>query len=244
MNDPIQTENSDIYAIHHPNVVPAGRGAGWLADGFGYFRKAPLQWVVVCIVGFVIVVGINLIPFVAIFSSLLAPVWSAGLMAGCKDLHEGKDLQVRHLFAGFGNRVGSLIISGLLVVAISLVLVMLVFGSVFFQLFSGDASQISNPENFAGFGLRMLVMFVLMIPVYAASWFSPALIMLGDIGVIDAFKLSFNAGLRNILPLLVYMIMAIVLTIVAAIPLGLGFLVAVPMFIASIFISFREIFVE
>ena len=244
MSEETQMEYLDTYVIHEPNVVAAGRGAGWLIDGFGYFRKAPGQWLAVCIVGFLIIVGISLVPFLGLLSGILAPVWSAGLMLGCKDLDEGKTLQVRHLFAGFGDKVGQLILSGLLISCISFAIALAIFGPLFLQLINGNSEALADPENLLGLAIRILLMLVLMIPVYAASWFSPALIVLGNTGVIEALKLSLTGGLRNILPFLVYSLLGILMTIPVALTLGLGMLVIGPMFIASIFISFREIFVE
>jgi len=244
MADEIEIDASDIYVIHDPRVVAAGRGAGWLIDGFAYFRKAPGQWFAVGIVGFVIMIGIGVIPVIGLIGGILAPVWSAGLMLGCKDLHEGKALQVRHLFAGFGDKVGPLILSGLLVSCLSLAIVLLILGPLFFQvLISGDTEALANTD-LLGLVLRILLILVLMIPVYAASWFLPALIVLGNIGVVEALKLSLSAGLRNIWPFLVYSLMTIALMIPVVLTVGLGILVVGPVIFSSIFISFREIFVE
>jgi hypothetical protein len=243
MTEEIQTGYSDTYIIREPRTVEAGRGAGWFVDGFEYFRKAPLQWLAVCIVGFIVMIAVGLIPLVGFFSGILAPVWSAGLMLGCKDLHEGKPLQVRHLFAGFGDKVGQLILSGLLLSFISLVIVLTTLGPLFFQLISGNAEELENPDV-AGMGISVLLMFAMLIPVSAAGWFSPALIILGNKGVIEALKLSLVGAFRNIVPFLIYGVLGILLTIPVGLTFGLGLLVVAPMFISSIFISFREIFVE
>ncbi len=235
---------SDIYVIREPRAVDAGRGASWLIDGFGYFRKAPGQWVVVCIVGFMIMIGVGFIPVIGLFSGILAPVWSAGLLLGCKDLEEGKPLTVQHLFAGFRDKLAPLVLSGVLVSCLSIVIVMVILGPLFLEmLMSGDPEALANPD-LPGLLIRILLIFLLMIPVYAASWFSPALIMLGNIGIMDALKFSLSAGLRNILPFLVYSLMGFVLLIPVMLTLGLGMLVVGPMIFSSIFISFKEIFVE
>src|SRR5688572_33236398 len=119
---------SEIYVIHEPRAVDAGRGAGWLIDGFGYFRRATGQWLAVCIVGFMIIIGVGFIPVVGLLSGILAPVWSAGLLLGCKDLEEGKPLTVQHLFAGFRDKLAPLVLSGVLVSCLSMVIVMVILG--------------------------------------------------------------------------------------------------------------------
>jgi hypothetical protein len=235
---------SDIYVIHEPRAVNAGRGAGWLIDGFAYFRKAPGQWLVVCVVGFLIMIGLGFIPVIGLFSGILAPVWSAGLLLGCKDLEEGKALRVQHLFAGFGDKLLPLVLSGVLVSCLSIAIVTVILGPVFFAMLTGTESETLANADVPGLLIRILLIFLLMIPVYAASWFSPALIMLGNIGVMDALKFSLSAGLRNLLPFLVYSLMGFVLMIPVILTLGFGMLVVGPMIFASIFISFKEIFIE
>ena len=46
------------------------------------------------------------------------------------------------------------------------------------------------------------------------------------------------------LPMLVYSLLGLVFAIVASIPLGLGWLVLAPMFAASIYASYKDIFGE
>ena len=53
---------------------------------------------------------------------------------------------------------------------------------------------------------------------------------------------SFRACLKNIVPFLLYGIVFFFLFVLAAIPLGLGFLVVIPVLIASIYTSYRDVF--
>lgn len=244
MQDATGSVGNNFYVIHEPRTVTASRGAGWLIDGFAYFRKAPGQWLLLCAVGFIIMIGIGLIPVVNLVSGLLAPVWSAGLLLGCKNLHEGKALEIRHLFAGFGDKLGQLVVSGLIVSCLSLAIVAIILGPVFFELVTNDDPEaLANPDVL-GLLWRILLISLLIIPVYAASWFAPALIVLGNIGVMDALKFSLYAGFRNIGPFLVYSLVGFVLMIPVVLTAGLGMFIVGPMLFASIFISFREIFVE
>jgi uncharacterized membrane protein len=60
--------------------------------------------------------------------------------------------------------------------------------------------------------------------------------------VAAALKASFFACLKNIVPFLVYGIVGFVLAIVASIPVMLGWLVLGPVFIASVYTAYRDIF--
>ena len=48
--------------------------------------------------------------------------------------------------------------------------------------------------------------------------------------------------MKNVIPFLIYGLVGLVLTIVATIPLLLGWLVLIPMLIASIYVSYKDIF--
>lgn len=100
--------------------------------------------------------------------------------------------------------------------------------------------------GYAAMGLTMvlvvLLVMALSIPISMAMWFAPALVTFHDLKPVDALKMSFFACLKNIVPFLLYAIILVVLSIIAAIPFGLGFLVLIPVVLASIYSAYRDIF--
>jgi uncharacterized membrane protein len=76
-----------------------------------------------------------------------------------------------------------------------------------------------------------------------AVWLAPALIAIHDTPVITAMKLSFFGCLKNVLPFLIYGILAMILFIIGALPLGLGLLIVMPMFFGSIYAAYKDIYV-
>ena len=59
---------------------------------------------------------------------------------------------------------------------------------------------------------------------------------------VKAMKVSFFGCLKNIVPFLLYGVVMMVLCVVAAIPVMLGYLVLGPVIIASIYTGYRDIF--
>ena len=92
--------------------------------------------------------------------------------------------------------------------------------------------------------LIVLVALALMLPLFMAIWFAPALVVFHDVQPIAAMKMSFQGALKNIVPFLVYGIVGFGLAIVAVIPLGLGMLVWAPLLWASIYTSYRDIYLK
>jgi uncharacterized membrane protein len=92
--------------------------------------------------------------------------------------------------------------------------------------------------------IGVLVAMGLMIPLLAAYWFAPVLVMLHDMPPTAAMKESFFACFRNFIPFVVYGLIMLVFAILAAIPFGLGFLVWAPLALTSTYIAYRTIFTE
>jgi uncharacterized membrane protein len=92
------------------------------------------------------------------------------------------------------------------------------------------------------FYLAMLVGMALMIPLMMMFWFAPSLVALNDIPALTAMKLSFLGCIKNILPFLLYGLIAFVLMLIAVIPFGLGLLILSPVLIASIYAGYRDIY--
>jgi hypothetical protein len=226
-------------------AVGAGQGWTWIADGFGLFKKAPGIWIALVVILFVILVVLAFIPLLgAVATLLVVPVFVGGLLLGCRALQGGGELEVGHLFAGFKEHTGNLIVLGALAIGgwiiVMLPVVAIVGVGALLAALRGDAAGIAALGG--SFMLAWLVALALSIPIYMALWFAPALVVLRGMAPIEAIKESFLGCLKNILPFLVYSIVLMVLGIVAAIPLGLGWLVLGPTLIASVYVSYRDIY--
>lgn len=225
--------------------VAAGRGWGWISEGFGLFKKQPGAWILITIVLGVIFIAMGLVPLLgALATWVLYPVFAGGIMLGCHAVAQGGEIGVGHIFSGFKHRAGGLMVIGLLSIVAWIVVMLPIFlvagASVFFGTMRGD------PQAMAAIGpnviLAWLITLALAVPVYMALWFAPALVVLREVPPVEALKQSFRGCLKNVVPFLVYGFVVMVLTIVAAIPLGLGLLVMMPVIMASVYVAYGEIF--
>ena len=223
-------------------AVPAGRGWDWIVSGWNLFKKQPGMWIGLIVVALVIFFVMAIIPFIGSLALMvLGPVFGGGIMLGCRALDEGRELEIGHLFAGFKEKFGTLAAVGAIYLAaqvVIMVVIMLITGASLFTLGRGGA----DGGTAMGIVLAMLIMMALMIPVAMAVWLAPALVALNDRGAVEAMKESFFGCLKNIVPFLLYGIVLFVASIVAAIPLLLGWLVLGPVFAGSIYASYRDIY--
>ena len=228
----------------------AGRGWGWIAEGWRLFTKAPRMWIGITVVAALIMIVLAFIPFLGgLAMSLLAPVFAGGVMLGCRALDEERELEFSHLFAGFQTQLGTLVAVGAIYLGLSIavmLVVMAVTGASMFSMFSGGGAQ--NPEAMVGMlasmGLAMLVGLALFVPIMMAMWFAAPLVVLNQLGAVDAMKQSFSGCLKNVVPFLLYGVVMFVLAIVATVPIGLGWLVLGPVTAASIYTSYRDIYLS
>lgn len=226
--------------------VPSANAWQWLVDGFKIFWKNPLMWLVLFVIYLLIIVPISLIPAVgSVAATLLAPVFSAGLMWGCKAVSENQDLEINHLFAGFKHNTKQLVATGAMYMFGLLAIALLISATVDKTVMSAVvAGQALTPEQANSVMLPLLFALLLLMPLLMAYWFAPVLVGLNGLSAVDAMKLSFKASLRNVLPMLAYSVIVVGLMIVAIIPFGLGLLVVIPTMMTSLYTSYQDIFVE
>jgi len=192
--------------------------------------------VIFLVLAFIPLLGNFLTAFLTIF-------FGAGVLIGCRAIEDGGELEIGHLFAGFREKLAPLAAVGGIYLAATIaivVVVMLVAGVSVFAAFSGAADP-SFTALMTGL-LAALVVLALMLPVVMAVWFAPALVVFHDQGAVEAMKESFSGCLRNIMPFLVYGLIGLVLSILASIPLMLGWLALGPVFAGSLYASYKDIY--
>jgi len=237
--------------LGQPKAVAASHGWSWLRQGFDYFKSNPGTWILVLIIWLAILFGVGLVPVLgSLFSTVIGPIMWAGFVVGCDAIHRGEPLDIKHVFAGFSKNTGQLVLVAV-IYFIGIVGIFAIAGAILF-LTAGTTQVMSmiqnsllastSPATLGLLAIPLLCALLLAIPLAMAYWYAPALVVLHNLSATQAMGLSFKGCLRNILPFLVYSIAAMVLAIVALIPLGLGYLVVGPMMIASLYISYREIF--
>jgi uncharacterized membrane protein len=248
--DPTPPPSSAVAA----RTVDAGRGAAWWSEAWRLFAAAPGPWLLIVLILLVLNVVLLVIPVVGhIAMQLLYPVFAGGLLLGCRAIDRGQPLTVNHLFAGFGERTGPLLILGLLYLCVAIAITLAVAGillvffgaAVFSRLFQltdpfSAAAAVGSILTIVLFG--MLLFMLLFLPLFMAIWFAPALVVLRGLEPWAAMKASLSACLKNVLPFLIYGLVGFVLAIVASIPLMLGWLVLGPLTIASVYTGYCDIF--
>lgn len=232
-----------------PQRLEANQGLQWIKKGYALFMKAPLLWIVLLAICFVVAAGVSAVPVIGEpLVSLLMPVVVIGLMSGCRSLESGDELELMHLFSGFMRHTSHLITLG----GIALVSQYLIFGA---MMMVGGATLVgilmSNqapaaPEiiqqAIAGAGASVMVGIVLFSVLLMAMQFAPMLVFFRNAPPMLAMKLSLRAFTHNAGAMLVYGMAFMLLAILASLPMMLGWLILMPMVFTSLYASFCDIF--
>ncbi len=254
-----------------PRRRPASRGASWFFQAVSLFLKSPFVWILTMIC-FLLLGLVQFIPILgAIAMSLLGPVFFAGLILGAKELDETGVLKVGYLFQGFRHGFGQLVLLGLLFLVAMVIGAVLSMGVIFvtmgFNPVNPQGQMIPAGAPVTAFFLMPLLMLAVFVPVMMGYWFAPALIAINKKPVFEAIALSFRGCLKNILPFLVYSLIALgimigvmtalglVVGLVAAGTGGPGILLALvpivfvtlmivlmPIYVASTYTSYKDVF--
>ncbi len=235
-------------------AVAAGHGVTWWSDGWRIFRRAPFVWIGMTLLVVVLMFVLAMIPVIGqLASTMLYPVLGAGLLVAARAGDRGEPVGFGHLFTCFDQRLGPLLIAAVLYLLGWFVVWLIAIGicAAVFGIGSLAAIMNSDPSNMGLTALTtmgmvallaLLIVLALGTPLIMAYWFAPPLIALRGDKPVAAMKASFTASLRNVPPMLVYSLVGIALGLLATIPLGLGWLVLGPVFVVSVYTSYRDIF--
>lgn len=230
--------------------VKALHGWMWISHGWWLFKKSPLLWMILSAIGFVGMFGLAAIPVVGDpLSTLFFPAFLAGYMLGCHALARGEELELAHLFAGFHgyatklvtlggiNLVGQLLILGIMMITGGGALVRLMLDGG-----AGAADPVILAQAVAGAGFSIVLGMTLFALLMMAMQFAPMLVIFRNMAPVPAMQVSLGAFMRNWLPVTVYTLLILPFAILASIPMMLGWLVLLPVIIASLYAIYRDLF--
>ena len=231
---------------------PASSGLLWIKEGWRLFRQAPIPWMGMTALVFMVIIGVNLIPAIGRYAiELLSPFVVAGYFSASRAAMAGEPVTFIHL--GAGSRSGR---DALLRIGVAYLLGSLLVFTLADFLGGGDLRELlrqaqdpaaQSPAEFnrlvAASLPTLLLASILFAPLLMATWFSPGLALFDAFPAGRALWWSLWACWVNWRPLLYYSLILGVLGMVALIiPLGLGMLVFLPLTLTSTYVAYRTIF--
>ena len=241
--------------------VPLSYGLTWFAHGWRAFTRAPGLLIGVMILWAIVVIGLSLIPVLgSLATSIIGPALFGGYLLMCRSALQDSGPTLEQFFAGLTRRecrADAIVLGLLLLVAHILALILttmaffifclLILGGIpwdiLTELEQGAAGSATlNFGLLLAFGLTLLVALIPYTAIAMAMTYAAPLVVDNRSTALSALAASFQACLRNILPLSVFALIYLVLAVVAMIPLGLGLLLFLPVSMAALAKSYSDIF--
>jgi uncharacterized membrane protein len=197
----------------------------WIVSGWRTFMKKPGMWIVLALAYVVLLFLLNLAPLIgALVAALSMPALIAGMLQGVREVEAGRKLEAAHLFHAFRDQAKLVQLALLGVVPLAVTLL--------------QKALVSSPMPEL---LAALIGLFLSLASACALLYGIPLIMFGNKQAAEAVPSSLRACLAQPLAVGVFLGLAVLLAIAAAIPLGLGLLVYLPVMVAAMHASYRQV---
>jgi uncharacterized membrane protein len=208
----------------------------WLLAGF-----TVVYYVLYCILAFV--------PLINGLASFFSFIMSASIFAAYDTYEKKGNLEFSDFFS-WSPRFSRLFLGHLLMIGIALLFfIPLIIALLAFVGVSALSTLASSPEQFfAVFGSGLILFFIIAfaIGLVFGIWFFayPYLVQFTDMPLMDALRLSWKIGRNNIGQLILFLLLAIALTILGTMLLLIGLTVTIPLIMGVQFFFLRSIFPE
>ncbi len=219
----------------------------WLVSSWNLFKKKPLTWIFM-ILTFNIFLIVGSSYFIGKFIvALVAPVLAGGIFIALDKENRGEPIAIESIFSAFKERpvlkqlltVGAI---GVAVVTLTMALQYLTGTDYEIMLetskVEGESDlyrQVAKDSAFTG-----IVTWVWL----CALFFGIPLIAINREDAVPALKYSLLGCLFNFFPLVVFLVMTILLSILLILPFGLGLFVLFPILFGASYFTFKEIYLE
>lgn len=238
----------DGELLDEPNRLPASHGISWIMGAWELFMARPSIWLITGLIYFVLIAALgalSALPVLKYLTGILAVYFSVGFAYIAYQLEHDEDVSVGDVFIGFRHNAVNLLLLCILLFVIS-VIFLVAMAFIVVALFAMVGISVPNAQNLSSLGLMMtipmmLVAVIILVPIMMIMAYSPLLVFFHDMSVFGAIKFSLSACLRNILPFLLFGVVIIVIFAIAALPFGLGSIVASPLYHAACYISYRQV---
>jgi hypothetical protein len=218
-------------------VVPWRHAFAWYEEAMRLFKRAPATWMGLAALALASELGLQALPgAAALLGEIVTPLVACGLVYAAAAADRRAALSLRLVIAAFSAGGGAIFA----VVAASLFV---------FAAQAAAAWWIADANLLAPSGALVDLSVAAILGIQTTGilaalpvTFVPFHVLFERVPPGAAFAASWNAFAQNALPLLVYAAASLVLLAFSAATLGLGFVLALPLWAASSYAAWKDIF--
>ena len=242
----------DPQLLSEPRRCGATAGVTWMRKAFDMFKQNIGVWLGMTFSIFAVPIILMATPVINPSAIFMVTLFIGGFIQTAAIQERGDRLKFEYLFSALKTHLVPLLILtllylvGIIVLFIFSVLVLLALSlSNFLEIWSTiDNMGVPSSASWVVV-LYMLIILLPMIALTMAFWFAPALIVLHDVTPPIAIKKSFQAVIRNWLPILVFGLLVCFLGILLMMfTFGSASIVAMPVMLLVYYTSYRDVWTD
>ena len=221
----------------HARAVPWQHALAWYEDAMRLFKRAPATWVALAVLTVVTELALKTVPGVGtLLSQLVTPLVACGLVYGAGAADRGSTPSLRDAIRAFRappHAIAAVIASALVAFAAEAFAAWWIADVNLFDASTGS-TELSATAITGILALGILA----SLPVMFVAFH----VLFENVRPAPAFIASWNAFALNTLPLLVYSAASMVLLGFGLATFGLGLALALPLWAASSYAAWKDIF--
>lgn len=228
---------SSAPAHLHPRIVPWRHALAWYEEAMRLFKRAPGTWVGLAVITIIAEIALTAVPGVgALLSQVVTPLVACGLLfaAAAADRGDAPSLrQATDAFRAPPAAIAAIVASALVTFAAEALAAWWTSGA---NLLAGGSGMASlSPAAVAG-------IYTIGILASLPVMFVPFHVLFERVPPGAAFAASWSAFALNTPPLLAYSAASLVLLGFGVATMGLGLVLALPLWAASSYAAWKDIF--
>lgn len=228
--------------------APVSAGARWIGQSWKMFIGQPVGWIsLLSCWALLTVTTFIVIPVIGpALGTMLQPGLFAGFLIAARDQEKGVPVTVSQLFGGFRFNGRALLSLGSIALLAELLVMIILSMLGFPRTMTLEANGLPNVraymDQFDGKEWLLFAAPALALLIKGILWFATPLLAFHSMPVSHAVRWSFYAFVANFLPMLMLGMLMFGIFFLAAIPMLLGLLVAMPIYALAHYVSYRQVF--
>jgi len=221
----------------HPRIVPWQHALAWYEDAMRLFKRAPGTWAALAVITIAAELALRLVPSVGpLLAEVVAPLVGCGLVYAAASTDRGGRpaiVDATKAFRAPAGAIAAIVISALVTFAAESLAAWWIAGT-----------NLLDPAGTPGDLRASVLIGIYTIGILASLplMFVPFHVLLEPAAPGAAFAASWNAFALNTIPLLAYAAASLVLLAFGLATFGVGFVLALPLWVASSYAAWKDIF--
>lgn len=237
MTDLPSPQPAPLSAHLHPRIVPWQHALAWYEDAMRLFKLAPAAWMLLAVITIAAELVLRLIPSLGpLVAEVVSPLVACGLVFAAASADRGAKpalVDATRAFRAPAGAIAAIVVSALVTFIAESFAAWWIAGANLLDT-TGAAGDIRASVLIGIYAIGILASLPVM--------FVPFHVLLEPVPPGAAFAASWNAFALNTIPLIVYAGVSMVLLAFGLATFGFGFAIVLPLWIASSYAAWKDIF--